>query len=73
MATAHAYWNGAFCELDRVVDIEITFFSSFITDILLLSLLLLGAWRWKADHMKGGIWGLMYTQVRLFPILRWPH
>ena len=43
---------------DRIVAI-----ASYITDLVLLTLMLFGVFRWKEARRTGGIWSLMYTQV----------
>jgi hypothetical protein len=47
---------------------RIPLLSLLVTDVVLLTLMLFGVLHWKAAHLRGGIWGLMYTQVR-FSIL----
>jgi hypothetical protein len=45
------------------VHYRITSLASYITDLVLLSLMVFGVVRWKEAHLTGGIWRLMYTQV----------
>ena len=61
----HAYRNGTSCVIDRAVDSRITFITSYITDFVLLSLMLFGVSRWRKAHssLPGGIWWVMYRQV----------
>lgn len=47
------------------MDTRINFITLYITDIVFLSLMLFGVLRWKEARMAGGIWRLMYTQVRI--------
>ena len=47
------------------MDTRINFITLYITDLVFLSLMLFGVLRWKEAHMAGGIWRLMYTQVRI--------
>jgi hypothetical protein len=47
------------------VDIRITILSSILTDIVLLSLMIFGVLRWKQARLMGGIWRIMYAQVRI--------
>jgi hypothetical protein len=54
-----------FCTIDHIVNDRIVILSSFITDIVLLSLMLFGVFRWKQASLMGGIWRVMYTQVRV--------
>jgi hypothetical protein len=51
------------CNVNHILDIRTTIFSSFITDPVLLSLMLFGVFRWKEARMMGDIWEVMYTQV----------
>jgi hypothetical protein len=54
-----------FCMVKHITDDRIVILSSFITDIALLTLMLIGIFRWKQANLMGGIWGVMYTQVRI--------
>jgi hypothetical protein len=67
-ATTHSSSNGGFCVLDDMLKNRIPLLSLLVTDVVLLTLMLFGVLHWKAAHLRGGIWGLMYTQVR-FSIL----
>jgi hypothetical protein len=58
-----AHRDGTVCVYDHVVDIRFALFALFITDLVLLSLMLFGVLRWKQANLKGGIWQVMYTQV----------
>jgi hypothetical protein len=50
---------------DRIVVI-----ASYSTDLVLLTLMLLGVFRWKEARLTGGIWWIMYTQVGvLYPLV----
>jgi len=51
-----------FCDVDHLVDIRVTIISSFITDLVLLYLMLSGILRWKEGRQKGGIWRVLYKQ-----------
>jgi hypothetical protein len=65
MSISHAHREGTFCEVDHIADIRITILSSLITDVVLLSLMLIGVLRWKKARLTGGIWRIMYQQVRI--------
>ena len=39
--------------------------TSYIAELLLLSLTLFGVLRWKKTHRTSGIWQLMYAQVEI--------
>jgi hypothetical protein len=52
------------CQNNGIVDIRISIITIFITDLVLLSLMLFGLLRWKQARLPGGgIWQVMYTQV----------
>jgi len=42
---------------------RISFFTSYTTELVLLTLMLFGVLRWKEARQRDGIWQLMYTQV----------
>jgi hypothetical protein len=64
IAIARAHWNGYLCVVDRIVDTKTTSISSFINDLVLLSLMVVGVLRWKLDRLTGGgIWQVMFKQV----------
>jgi hypothetical protein len=58
-----AHRDGIICDYNHVVDIRYTLLALFITDLLLLSLMLFGVLRWKQANLTGGIWQVLYTQV----------
>jgi hypothetical protein len=51
--------------VNHITDDRIVILSSFITDIALPTLMLIGIFRWKQANLMGGVWGVMYTQVRI--------
>ncbi|KAH9999660.1 hypothetical protein BJV74DRAFT_165734 [Russula compacta] len=53
---------GIFCEVDHILHNRIYIFCTFITDLVLLVLMLTGVLRWKGGGEKGSIWWLLYTQ-----------
>jgi hypothetical protein len=63
IAITRAYRTASFCDVDHILETRITIFSSFITDLVLLSLMMIGILRWKHARQTGGIWRVMYTQV----------
>jgi hypothetical protein len=63
MVISRAHHDGTACYYDHILDTRSVLFASFITDLVLLSLMLFGVLRWKQDNLTGGIWHLMYTQV----------
>ena len=62
VATLSAYRIADFCDIRHILDTRVTIYSSFVTDLVLLSLMLFGVLRWKEARM-GGIWQVMYAQV----------
>ena len=63
ISISRARRQGIFCEVDNLAKIRVTILSSLITDIVLLSLMLIGVLRWKKARLTGGIWRVMYQQV----------
>jgi len=61
--TARGHRDGGRCIFDHILHARIGIFSTFITDLVLLVLMLSGILRWKGAHGRGGLWWLMYTQV----------
>jgi len=62
MARSRGRRIGTFCDVDHMEDTRVTILSSFITDLVLLSLMLSGILRWKEGRQKGGIWWVLYKQ-----------
>jgi len=62
VAIVRAYRTAGFCDIRHILDTRVTIYSSFVADLVLLSLMLFGLLRWKEARM-GGIWQVMYTQV----------
>jgi len=63
IAISRAHRTANFCDVDHILDTRITIYSSFITDLTYLSLMLIGVLRWKHARQMGGIWRVMYSQV----------
>lgn len=63
-ATSRGYWTGSFCAIGHTEHTRISVFSTFITDLILLSLMLIGIMRWGRGTARrtGGILSLLYTQ-----------
>jgi hypothetical protein len=53
----------AICEVKTIMNTRITFFTSYTTELVLLTLMIFGVLRWKEARQRDGIWQLMYTQV----------
>ena len=65
-ATSIGYWTGNLCGVRDAEQNKVGIFSTFITDILLLALMLVGVLRWREARQRGSIWWLLYAQVSLF-------
>ncbi|KAH9041778.1 hypothetical protein EDB85DRAFT_1381440 [Lactarius pseudohatsudake] len=62
----HGTWSrelpvGA-CKITNTLETRTNILASFITDLVLLVLMLTGLLRWENARRKGGIWWLLYTQ-----------
>ncbi|KAH9030083.1 hypothetical protein EDB84DRAFT_1676996, partial [Lactarius hengduanensis] len=62
----HGTWSrelpvGA-CKITNTLETRTNILASFITDLVLLALMLTGLLRWENARRKGGIWWLLYTQ-----------
>ncbi|KAH9069404.1 hypothetical protein EDB83DRAFT_2551246 [Lactarius deliciosus] len=60
----HGTWNEfeGVCQITNPHDTSANIIVSFVTDLVLLALMLIGLLRWENAHRKGGIWWLLYTQ-----------
>jgi hypothetical protein len=67
-ATSRGFWTGSFCATGHTEHTKISIFSTFITDLILLTLMLIGILRWGrgTSRRTGGILSLLYTQVSLY-------
>ncbi|KAH8985479.1 hypothetical protein EDB92DRAFT_1361666 [Lactarius akahatsu] len=50
------------CEITNILETRTNILASFVTDLVLLALMLTGLLRWENARRKGGIWWLLYTQ-----------
>jgi len=57
--------NSTSCIIENSVHNRISVFSTFITDLVLLVLMVVGVLRWKDARRTNGIWLLLYRQVCL--------
>ncbi|KAH9069372.1 hypothetical protein EDB83DRAFT_472361 [Lactarius deliciosus] len=62
----HGTWSrdlpvGA-CKITNILETRTNILASFVTDLVLLALMLTGLLRWENARQKGGIWWLLYTQ-----------
>ncbi|KAH8990027.1 hypothetical protein EDB86DRAFT_3193759 [Lactarius hatsudake] len=62
IAVLHGTWSGGLCKVTNPYKTKINIIVSFITDLVLLALMLTGLLRWENARRKGGIWWLLYTQ-----------
>ncbi|KAH8978229.1 hypothetical protein EDB86DRAFT_2836965 [Lactarius hatsudake] len=60
----HGTWNEfeGVCQITNPRDTSANIIVSFVTDLALLALMLIGLLRWENARRKGGIWWLLYTQ-----------
>jgi hypothetical protein len=55
------------CAIDDTLHTRFIIFSTVITDLVLLGLMLSGVLRWKEARRRGGVWWLLLKQVSLQP------
>ncbi|KAH9041772.1 hypothetical protein EDB85DRAFT_1381868 [Lactarius pseudohatsudake] len=55
-------WSGGICKVTNPPETKINILVSFVTDLVLLALMLTGLLRWENAHWGGGIWWLLFTQ-----------
>ncbi|KAH9979050.1 hypothetical protein BGW80DRAFT_713106 [Lactifluus volemus] len=67
-ATARAIWDGDSCIVVNAEHTKIAVFSTFISDIALLFLMLIGLLRWK-NCQRCGVWWFMCTQGSIWIVL----
>ncbi|KAI9436272.1 hypothetical protein H4582DRAFT_2099969 [Lactarius indigo] len=60
---------GAVCNVTNTPSTRINILVSFVTDLVLLALMLTGLLRWENARLKGGIWWLLYTQGLAYMII----
>ncbi|KAI9436305.1 hypothetical protein H4582DRAFT_2078899 [Lactarius indigo] len=53
---------GAVCKVTNSAETRTNILASFVTDLVLLALMLTGLLRWDNARQKGGVWWLLYTQ-----------
>ncbi|KAH8980783.1 hypothetical protein EDB92DRAFT_259191 [Lactarius akahatsu] len=60
----HGSWNEfeGVCQIANTHTTSTNIIVSFVTDLVLLALMLIGLLRWENARRKGGIWWLLYTQ-----------
>jgi hypothetical protein len=62
-ATARAIWNGNFCMVVNLEHTKIAIFTTFVSDLILLLLMVIGLLRWENVRQRGGVLSSMCTQV----------
>ncbi|KAH9030074.1 hypothetical protein EDB84DRAFT_1579032 [Lactarius hengduanensis] len=60
----HGTWNEfeGVCQVVNTPKTSTNIIVSFVTDLVLLALMLIGLLRWENARLKGGIWWLLFTQ-----------
>jgi len=70
------HWAASVCALEHTSRAKLYVFSTFITDLVLLALMLAGVLRWCNIHGRSATWQLMYTQgliwVAVFTLVEVP-
>ncbi|KAI0256381.1 hypothetical protein BJV78DRAFT_461835 [Lactifluus subvellereus] len=61
-ATARAFWNGDSCTAFDTERTKTGIFSTFVSDLVLLILMLVGLLRWKNARQTCGVWWFLCTQ-----------
>ncbi|KAH9002787.1 hypothetical protein EDB86DRAFT_212121 [Lactarius hatsudake] len=64
IVVVHAAWSDSegCCKITNPSETRINIPITFVTDLALLLLMLIGLLRWENAHHRGGIWWLLYTQ-----------
>ncbi|KAH9979052.1 hypothetical protein BGW80DRAFT_1455730 [Lactifluus volemus] len=62
VATARAIWNGNFCMVVNLEHTKIAIFTTFVSDLILLLLMVIGLLRWENVRQRGGVLSSMCTQ-----------
>ncbi|KAH9069363.1 hypothetical protein EDB83DRAFT_2314400 [Lactarius deliciosus] len=62
VAVVRATWSGGICKITNPFETKINFLVTFITDLVLLALMLTGLLRWENAHQRGSVWWLLYAQ-----------
>ncbi|KAH9047038.1 hypothetical protein EDB84DRAFT_555721 [Lactarius hengduanensis] len=62
LAVIRGTWGGGICKVTNPSETKINILVSFVTDLVLLALMLTGLLRWENAHQRGGIWWLLFTQ-----------
>ncbi|KAH8985477.1 hypothetical protein EDB92DRAFT_1361005 [Lactarius akahatsu] len=62
IVVVHAKRSEGFCKITNTSETKTNILVTFITDLVLLALMLTGLLRWENAHRRGGIWWLLFTQ-----------
>ncbi|KAH9032848.1 hypothetical protein EDB85DRAFT_1162722 [Lactarius pseudohatsudake] len=62
IAVLHGTWSGGICKVTNSSETKTNILVTFVTDLVLLALMLIGLLRWENARLKGGVWWLLYTQ-----------
>ncbi|KAH9162264.1 hypothetical protein EDB89DRAFT_2248003 [Lactarius sanguifluus] len=62
LTAVHGHWSEGICKVTNPPETKINILVSFVTDLVLLALMLTGLLRWENAHRGGGIWWLLFTQ-----------
>ncbi|KAI9436250.1 hypothetical protein H4582DRAFT_2160070 [Lactarius indigo] len=69
LAVLRATWSGGICKITNPSETRMNIPATFITDLVLLALMLIGLLRWENAHQRGGVWWLLYTQGLVWMII----
>ncbi|KAH9080320.1 hypothetical protein EDB83DRAFT_2513231 [Lactarius deliciosus] len=64
VVVVHAAWSDSegCCKITNPSETRINIPITFVTDLALLLLMLIGLMRWENAHQRGGVWWLLFTQ-----------
>jgi hypothetical protein len=64
-ATSRGHWTDGSCVIDNLLNSRLSLSATFISDLVLITVMISGVLRWKGTHGIGGTWWLLYKQVSL--------
>ncbi|KAH9032843.1 hypothetical protein EDB85DRAFT_1890457 [Lactarius pseudohatsudake] len=62
LAVLRGTWSGGLCIVTNTSETKTNILVTFITDLVLLALMLIGLLRWENARQRDGVWWLLYTQ-----------
>jgi hypothetical protein len=65
VVTSRGHLADGYCVFEHTLRTRICIISTFISDLVLIALMISGVLRWKGVHDKVGTWWLLYRQVGL--------